>query len=186
MMGKRDMDIKYKQCRLSAATHKKLRLIGAEHDLTVTQVVDKLIKDAEGRVDAEKPVAKAKTQPVILDNQEEAMWVVVDRFDDFWQMYPRKTDKKKAKSAWNKIKPNDDLAIKIITNVSNRLATGEWVKGSQFIPHPTTYLNGSRWDDEEQLPCDTQQQTRKPFLTANEKMAQSMRDSRDPIKAMRF
>ena len=108
----------------------------------------------------------------------------INRFDDFWKMYPRKTDKKKAMAAWAKVKPDDDLAIKIITNVSNRLASGEWVKGSQYIMHPTTYLNGARWDDESQAPDD--KPDRKPFLTANEKMAQSMRDSRDPIKAMEF
>ena len=41
------MDVKYKQCRLSVAAHKKLRLLGAEHDLTITQVIDMLIKASE-------------------------------------------------------------------------------------------------------------------------------------------
>jgi len=35
----------------------------------------------------------------------------------------------------------------IIADVKTRLATDEqWIKG--FIPYPTTYLNGDRWEDE--------------------------------------
>ena len=108
----------------------------------------------------------------------------INRFDDFWQMYPRKTDKKKAQAAWSRLKPTDDLAIKIITNVSNRLASGEWVKGSQYIPHPTTYLNGSRWDDEAQAPDDnrTSREKRNEAIAADSKAKFDAGDLYDPFE----
>ena len=82
---------------------------------------------------------------------------VIDRFDDFWKLYPKKTDKKKARAAWDKLKPDDDLAIKIITNVADRLSREEWVKSdTQFIPHGTTFLNGARWEDEPQANQDVE------------------------------
>ena len=123
---------------------------------------------------------KPKDQKTSSDKPDGA----INRFDDFWQMYPRKTDKKKAKSAWDKIKPNDDLAIKIITNVSNRLASGEWVKGSQYIPHPTTYLNGSRWEDEAQAPDDnrTDREKRNEAIAADSKAKFDAGDFYDPFE----
>ncbi len=107
------------------------------------------------RVEGEQRESRAEGE----ENPGDESPSVINRFDDFWKIYPRKTDKKKAKTAWDKISPNDDLAIKIITNVSNRLASGEWVKGSQYIPHPTTYLNGARWDDEPQVDSEAERKS---------------------------
>lgn len=68
-------------------------------------------------------------------------------FDSFWESYPRKDAKKKAKAIFNKLsKTNQQLAIndlqkrytkKIYTNTEK-----------QYIPLPTTYLNGERWNDD--------------------------------------
>lgn len=71
-------------------------------------------------------------------------------FDRFWEAYPRKADKAKARKAWQKLKPDADLVDKIVTNIDNRLALGDWCTKSapQFIPLPTTYLNGKRWNDD--------------------------------------
>lgn len=68
-------------------------------------------------------------------------------FDDFWFYYPRKTAKPKARSAWNKLDPSPAIKDKILENLKARAEAGEW-KDKQFIPHPSTYLNGERWDDE--------------------------------------
>jgi len=64
-------------------------------------------------------------------------------FDTFWQAYPKKKDKLKARKAW--IKNNcDKHATAILQNIELRT---DWTD-IQFIPYPTTYLHGERWTDE--------------------------------------
>ena len=70
-------------------------------------------------------------------------------FEEFWNIYPRKTNKQKAAHAWNKLKPSQDLLNTIHENISERLQCGEWsIDRKDFIPHASTFLNGQRWDDE--------------------------------------
>lgn len=69
------------------------------------------------------------------------------RFEEFWKAYPRKVAKAKARDKWGtKVKPGEGEAV--ILDVERRVKTGEWQKGSPFIPHPATYLNQERWRDE--------------------------------------
>ena len=70
-------------------------------------------------------------------------------FDRFWAVYPRRVAKVRALRAWTKLKPDEELIEAIITDVERR-KEGEW-KGQdvQFIPHPATYLNQRRWEDEQ-------------------------------------
>jgi hypothetical protein len=69
-----------------------------------------------------------------------------DPFDLFWDAYPRKVKKQDARNVW-KSRKLDKLLDDIIDDVTTRRQTdGEWKRG--FIPHPTTYLRGERWQDE--------------------------------------
>lgn len=66
-------------------------------------------------------------------------------FDEFWNIYPVKKSKKTAEKKWVKLKP--DVQEIIISDIPKRFAEDDqWIKG--FIPHPTTYLNQERWNDE--------------------------------------
>jgi hypothetical protein len=67
-------------------------------------------------------------------------------FETFWSLYPRKEDRKGASRSWSRVRKADHAAI--MADIQRRLDTGQWVKGSQFIPIPTTYLNRERWTDE--------------------------------------
>ncbi|WP_312115253.1 phage replication protein [Stutzerimonas nitrititolerans] len=70
-------------------------------------------------------------------------------FANFWKLYPRKTDKAKAQKAWAKLNPDRPLFEKIMRGLGNHCASRDWIKDDgQFIPHPTTWLNGKRWEDE--------------------------------------
>lgn len=71
------------------------------------------------------------------------------RFEEFWGVYPRTENKKRALDAWKRHKL-DAIADTIIAAVEDRVANDpKWERGeSDFIPHPTTYLNGERWNDE--------------------------------------
>jgi len=74
---------------------------------------------------------------------------MADLFDNFWASGIRKMNKKKARSSFAKvIKSQDDpdaFTDQLIFDVQKRL------KGNQLgfkEMHPTTYLNGERWEDE--------------------------------------
>lgn len=68
-----------------------------------------------------------------------------EAFDTFWDTYPRKAGKGQARKAWTtaitKTDPQSivDAAL-VFRNDPNRT--------DQFTPHPATWLNGERWDDD--------------------------------------
>lgn len=71
------------------------------------------------------------------------------RFAEFWSAYPKKVGKKAALNSWHKLKPDGVLFDRIMQAVVNAKESKEWKKdGGSFIPHPTTWLNQGRWDDE--------------------------------------
>lgn len=63
-------------------------------------------------------------------------------FEDFWTRYPRKEAKKKSETAWNNLTlTKQKLALE---DCGKRYANVD----KQFIPLPTSYLNGERWSDD--------------------------------------
>ena len=92
------------------------------------------------------------------------------RFEDFWDVYPRKVKKAESRKKW-KLKKLDKIADLLIADVQNRLENdGRWYDG--FIPDPTTYLNGERWNDELSALSASHGTSRKP--TYAEELATSM------------
>ena len=72
-----------------------------------------------------------------------------DRFDSFWKEYPKKVSKVAAIKAWKKLKPDGILYGTIMSALEKRKLSDEWQRdGGQYIPHPATWLNGRRWEDE--------------------------------------
>lgn len=71
-------------------------------------------------------------------------------FEVFWKEYPRKVGKKYAKQVWDK-KIKVEQIFSILEGLEAYKTSFEWLKdGGQFIPHPSTFLNGERWEDEVQ------------------------------------
>ena len=68
-------------------------------------------------------------------------------FDSFWDVFPRKQDKKAAQKAWSKIPETERSAV--IAAVERFKLTEQWQKeGGKYIPYPSRFLNGRRWEDE--------------------------------------
>jgi hypothetical protein len=69
-----------------------------------------------------------------------------DDFLRFWAAYPRRVGKGAAAKAWAKARP--PMAA-VLAAVKACAATDQWRKdGGQFIPHPATFLNQRRWEDD--------------------------------------
>jgi uncharacterized protein YdaU (DUF1376 family) len=69
----------------------------------------------------------------------------IDRFDVFWKQYPRKVAKANALKAWSKLKVDDIVLKKMLVAISEQ---GLPTRDQQYIPHPASWLNGRRWEDE--------------------------------------
>ena len=64
-------------------------------------------------------------------------------------MYPRKVAKRKAEGMYKRVATSKEREDRIMEGLERY--TTKWKKeGSdlQFIPHPTTWLNQGRWEDE--------------------------------------
>lgn len=74
------------------------------------------------------------------------------RFRTWWEHYPRKVDKGHARKAFFKIAPDDAMLAKMLKALEWQRRSEGWVKEKgKYIPHPTTYLHGERWDDQEKV-----------------------------------
>lgn len=86
------------------------------------------VKDSEGKKDKEE--------------QEQ-------RFNSFWEAYPNKKAKAAARKAWDKLRVDDALLALILTALQKHKQQPAWTKdGGAYIPHPATWLNGRRWEDD--------------------------------------
>lgn len=73
---------------------------------------------------------------------------VHERFDKFWEAYPKKVGKKAAQAAFVKLKPSAALAEKMLSTLGWQAKSAQWQRNSgQYIPNPATWLNQGRWDD---------------------------------------
>lgn len=69
-------------------------------------------------------------------------------FEEFWAVYPKKSNKKDAFKAFKSIKNIEQLLPTIIADVEMKAQTKDWQKeNGQFIPYPGSYLRGERWND---------------------------------------
>lgn len=100
---------------------------------------------AEADTAKDSPKAKAPKTPRI-SKLSEAMKA---RFDRFWAVYPRKVGKGKAEESFAKYRPDDELTDRMVRAVEAAKASTQWQRdGGQFVPHPATWLNQRRWEDE--------------------------------------
>ena len=76
-------------------------------------------------------------------------------FDEFWNEYPKKKAKAKAKQTWES-KKLDKEKKDILKGLKKYKQSQEWKeKKGKFIPYPTTFLNQRRWEDEVEIITST-------------------------------
>jgi hypothetical protein len=73
--------------------------------------------------------------------------VYPEPFLEFWKEYPRKVGKGVALKAYKNIKVPRPSLKQIIGSVQAHSKTEQW-QTKKHIPHPSTYLNERRWEDE--------------------------------------
>lgn len=82
-----------------------------------------------------------------LLREEEKRTAPDELFLAFYNAYPRKVGKPNALKAWKKFKVDAELAAKIMASLEAHKSTRQW-QNKEYIPHPATWLNQERWNDE--------------------------------------
>lgn len=73
----------------------------------------------------------------------------LEGFNAFYAAYPRHAGKADALKAWNKLAPDVVLQEQMGKALEVQKQSQQWRKdGGQYIPMPSTWLNGRRWEDE--------------------------------------
>lgn len=111
-------------------------------------------KDVESRQDKEggdsRPLALLRGQ--FMEVRKTRKGKTSDEWDAafelLWPDYPRKVGKPAALRAWRAIKPQNQETFDAIDAGLSRWVS-EW-RGvdKRYIPHPATWLNQRRWEDE--------------------------------------
>lgn len=99
-------------------------------------------------VHANVPVIQSESNSISESesNAKDARKAREQAFDQFWSAYPRKEGKQKARAAFEKVTVPMEV---LLVAIERQKKSAQWSKdGGQFIPHPTTWLNGKRWEDE--------------------------------------
>lgn len=70
-------------------------------------------------------------------------------FDTFWENYPRKIGKRKANEKYIHLATSKQKEQEILEGLEQYLGKWKLEKTNlEYIPHPTTWLNQARWEDE--------------------------------------
>jgi hypothetical protein len=100
-----------------------------------------------GNSTTEKPTDKednfnknTKDKEILVQNKFER------EFSEFWQVYPRRSGKQAAKKAF--VIACKQVGVDVVLDGARRFAKDPYLPVKQFIPHPATWLNQGRWDDE--------------------------------------
>lgn len=70
-----------------------------------------------------------------------------EKFERFYQAYPKKVSKDYALKCFEKINPDDELLETMLKAIERQKMTRQW-QDKQYIPNPSTWLNQGKWKDE--------------------------------------
>ena len=132
---------------------KKMDLSSTENMLCQTNV-SQLSDNCQHSIE-EISIDKFSTKDICADSEEEEVQKSATVFDKesafatFWEKYPKKLNKAKARVAFFKECKSEEMLQIMLEALEQQKNQVDWKKDNgQFIPHPTTWLNGRRWEDE--------------------------------------
>lgn len=72
-----------------------------------------------------------------------------EKFEEFYENYPKKVKKQSVRKWFEKNKPSGELFSSMLSSLEQFRGSKEWKEcNGQFIPYPSTWLNQRRWEDE--------------------------------------
>lgn len=109
-------------------------------------------KEAETESKKKAPAGAKRRSKAAPDETVEAETVPEYEllFTEFWKAYPNKKAKQAAVKAWKRLKPDRALFNVIMQALEAAKRSDQWSRdGGRYIPHPATWINGQRWEDQD-------------------------------------
>lgn len=95
------------------------------------------------------PTKDILTKNNLLQKKDKSVLMLEQDFENFWQEYPKKAGKKKARVSFLKLKK--DLLPTILDALEKQKSSPAWQDNDgKYIPYLATWINGERWEDEVQ------------------------------------
>jgi hypothetical protein len=70
-----------------------------------------------------------------------------DRFSEFWEKYPKKTNAFAASEEWVRLSLDDETVDELMASLDAWALSAQWSE-PRYIPNPSTWLKNRRWMDE--------------------------------------
>lgn len=107
-------------------------------------------RETPGVEDANEGVSEGVSSALTLLSEDLDSASDADRsFDAFWALYPNRQKKPDARAAFKKaLVKLGGRPEPIMDGLGRWLLSESWQREPQFIPHPSSWLNQERWNDE--------------------------------------
>ncbi len=100
--------------------------------------IDKEIDIIDSSLSIDGDTKKKRSNSKIVSN---------DKFERFYQAYPKKVSRDYALKCFERINPDDELLETMLKAIERQKMTRQW-QDKQYIPNPSTWLNQGKWNDE--------------------------------------
>lgn len=102
-------------------------------------------KPMETNDNQQKPTESQKEKKIKEIERNE----IEERFDRFWDAYPRHVAKVDARKKFEKLNPDESLLETMLQAIEAQKRSEQWTKDNgQYIPHPATWIHQERWKDD--------------------------------------
>ena len=141
-------------------------------------------KNQKAKIEKENKNTKPKTKdnPPVSPPRGTGL-TPLEGFEEFYGEFPLHVSKQDAIRAWNKLRPDEALRGEIMASLEKQKKSDQWRReGGRYIPHPATWLNGRRWEDEavQPMPDYGPRQAHAPVWSTFSSHQYSQRDYSEP------
>lgn len=116
--------------------------VGTPPDGIVHTPPDKNVGENSTSIEQIPPIVPQGGQPKKRKSKSVPSWKP-ERFEAFWNYYPRHEDRVSAVREWDRLKPDDALIDTIARALKRQVESGDWP-----APYACRYLRNQRWLDE--------------------------------------
>lgn len=134
-------------------------------DITVNEpskTFDRNFENQETEFSESDPPEPEPSKPKKKSIDPSIKKIIDEKFKEFWKLYPRKVSPKVCKPIFeNYVKNKLEIADEIIAGLRAHIPIYA-NREKKFIPHPKTWLNQARWEDDISLENDNDPTPSKP------------------------
>ena len=116
----------------------------------------------DGKPCRRKTTSYNKTDSTKTELSKTDIDIYIHRFEEFWDLYDKKLERRKCESKWKKLSSDDKESIMQFIPIYKQS-----VSSKQYLKHPFTFLNSRIWEDDwnNYKAHETHQPTNEPTRT---------------------